>query len=101
MKASLPSLALGIVFMLIANALLLSGLISYGNDTGHWDVPYRSLASALASQGNLPLWYPAAGNGFPQLNLQWISVVFNPLGILVGMVRPYDLLSLTIENSIM
>jgi len=100
METSLPWIVLAIAFMLIANTLLLSGLISYGNDTGHWDVPYRSLASALASQGDLPLWYPAAGNGFPQLNLQWISVVFNPLGILVGMARPYDLLFLAIENTI-
>ena len=100
MKTSLPSIVLAIAFMLIANTLLLSGLISYGNDTGHWDVPYRSLASALASQGDLPLWYPAAGNGFPQLNLQWISVVFNPIGMLIAFVRPYDSLSLAFENAV-
>lgn len=87
------------VFSVAANALLVSGLVRYGNDTAHWDVPYRSLASALASQGDLPLWYPAAGNGFPQLNLQWVSWVFNPVGILVSLVRPYDYLSLAIENT--
>jgi hypothetical protein len=88
MKAILPSTALALTFAILANALLVSGLISYGNDTALWDIPYRSLASALASQGDLPLWYPGAGNGFPQLNLQWVSWVFNPLGILVSLVRP-------------
>ena len=100
MKTSLPSIVLAIAFMLIANALLLSGLISYGNDTARWDVPYRSLASALVTQGDLPIWYPAAGNGFPHINLQWASVVFNPLGILVAALRPYDYLSLAVENAI-
>ena len=99
MKASLPSVALAVTFALLGNALLLSGLIGYGNDTAHWDVPYRSLASALALQGDLPLWYPTAGNGFPHLNLQWASVVFNPLGILVATLRPYDYLSLAVENA--
>ena len=87
------------MFSVASNSLLLSGLIRYGNDTAHWDAPYRSLASALASQGDLPLWYPAAGNGFPQLNLQWVSWVFNPVGILVSLVRPYDYLSLAVENT--
>lgn len=99
MKAFLPSVALSVTFALFSNTLLLSGLISYGNDTARWDVPYRSLASALITQGDLPLWYPAAGNGFPQLNLQWISWVFNPVGFLVSLIRPYDYLSLAIENT--
>ena len=99
MKASLPSVALAVTFALLGNALLLSGLIGYGNDTAHWDVPYRSLASALALQGDLPLWYPAAGNGFPHLNLQWVSVVFNPLGTFIATLRPYDYLSLAVENA--
>ena len=54
----------------------------------------------IALQGDLPLWYPAAGNGFPHLNLQWVSWVFNPLGILVSLIRPYDIFSLAIENAI-
>ena len=100
MKAILPSTALALTFAILANALLVSGIISYGNDTALWDIPYRSLASALASQGDLPLWYPGAGNGFPQLNLQWVSWVFNPLGILLSMVHPYDHLSFAIENTV-
>ena len=48
MKAILPSTALALTFAILANALLVSGLISYGNDTALWDIPYRSLASALA-----------------------------------------------------
>ncbi|MBU6150524.1 MAG: hypothetical protein KGR25_03680, partial [Chloroflexi bacterium] len=78
----------------------MSGLIRYGNDTAHWDLPYRSLASALATQGDVPLWYPLVGNGFPHLNLQWVSWVFNPLGVLLSMARPYDYLSLAVENFI-
>jgi hypothetical protein len=90
-----------ICFFIVANnTLLVSGLIRYGNDTAHWDLPYRSLASALATQGDMPLWYPLVGNGFPHLNLQWVSWVFNPLGVLLSMARPYDYLSLAIENFI-
>jgi hypothetical protein len=100
MKAILPSTALALTFAIFANALLLSGLIRYGNDTGHWDLPYRSLASALLSQGDLALWYPAAGNGFPQINMQYISWVINPMGIIVSLFRPYDYLSLAIENTL-
>jgi hypothetical protein len=98
MKASLPSLALTATFTVLVNALLLSGLIRYGNDTSHADIPFRSLASALISQGDFPLWYPGGGNGFPQLSLQWISWVANPLGIAISFVRPYDYLSLAFEN---
>ena len=98
MKASLPSLALTATFTVLVNALLLSGLIRYGNDTSHADIPFRSLASALISQGDFPLWYPGGGNGFPQLSLQWISWVANPLGIAISVVRPYDYLSLAVEN---
>jgi hypothetical protein len=87
-------------YFVTINALLLSGLIRYGNDTAHWDLPYRSLASALATQGDVPLWYPAVGNGFPHLNFQWVSWVFNPLGVLLSMARPYDYLSLAVENFI-
>ena len=100
MKASLPSLALTATFTVLVNALLLSGLIRYGNDTSHADIPFRSLASALISQGDFPLWYPGGGNGFPQLSLQWISWVANPLGIAISFVRPYDYLSLAFENVI-
>lgn len=64
MKAPLPSIALTIMFALLANALLLSGLIRYGNDTAHWDIPYRGLASALTSQGDLPCGIPASATGF-------------------------------------
>ena len=99
MKAPLPSIALTIMFALLANALLLSGLIRYGNDTAYWDIPYRALASALTSQGDLPLWYPGVGNGFPHLNFQWVSWVANPVGILVSLIRPYDYLSLALENT--
>ncbi len=100
MKASLPSVALAVTFALLGNALLLSGLIHYANDTAYWDVQYRALASALAEQGDLPLWYPVAGNGFPHLNLQWVSWVFNPFGVLLALIRPYDYLSLAVENLI-
>ncbi|MBU6151494.1 MAG: hypothetical protein KGR25_08590, partial [Chloroflexi bacterium] len=89
-----------IAFFVQSNTLLLSGLIHYANDTAFWDVPYRALASALAEQGDLPLWYPVAGNGFPHLNLQWVSWVFNPLGVLLALIRPYDYLSLAVENVI-
>jgi len=88
------------VFSVAANSLLLSGLIRYGNDTAIWDIPYRALASALLSQGDLPLWYPNAGNGFPQLNFQWISWVANPLGVAIASIRPYDYFSFAVENSI-
>ncbi|MCX5985047.1 MAG: hypothetical protein NTX54_00810, partial [Chloroflexi bacterium] len=99
MKASLTSVTLAVTFALLGNALLLSGLIRYGNDTAHWDIPYRALASALASHGDVPLWYPGVGNGFPHLNFQWVSWVANPVGILVSLIRPYDYLSLALENT--
>jgi hypothetical protein len=87
-----------VFFFVASNGLLLSGLISYHNDTGMWDIPYRALASALAEQGDLPLWYPNAGNGFPQLSFLWGSMTFPPLGILLGTFSPYTTFSLAIEN---
>jgi hypothetical protein len=63
LRISRPNIALLLAFAIAINALLISGLIGYGNDTGRWDIPYRALASALAEQGDLPLWYPNAGNG--------------------------------------
>ena len=84
--------------MVAINVLIVSGLVSYGNDTGVADIPYRALASALTEQGDLPLWYPNAGNGFPQLSVLWGSWTFPPLGILLGIFRPYDHLSLALEN---
>ena len=87
-----------ISFLFAINALIVSGLVSYGNDTAKWDIPYRTLASALIEQGDLPLWYPNGGNGFPQLSVLWGSWTFPPLGILLGLFRPYDHLSLALEN---
>ena len=84
--------------MIAVNALVVSGLISYGNDTKKWDIPYRALASALSEQGDLPLWYPNAGNGFPQLSFLWGSWTFPPLAILLGTLYPYNYFSLAIEN---
>ena len=91
MKISIP-------FLIAINTLLVSGLVSYGNDTRMWDIPYRALASALADQGDLPIWYPNAGNGFPQLSLLWGSWTFPPLGILLGTLYPYNYFSFAIEN---
>ena len=87
-----------LIVMVAINVLIVSGLISYGNDTGVADIPYRALASALIEHGDLPLWYPNAGNGFPQLSVLWGSWTFPPLGILLGIFRPYDHLSLALEN---
>ena len=87
-----------VFFMIAVNTLVISGLVSYGNDTWKWDIPYRALTSALVEQGDIPLWYPNAGNGFPQLSFLWGSWTFPPLGILVGNFRPYDHLSLALEN---
>jgi hypothetical protein len=100
LRISRPNIALLLAFAIAINTLLISGLIRYGNDTAYWDIPYRAFASALAEQGDLHLWYPGAGNGFPHLNLQWVSWVFNPLGVLLSFVRPYDYLSLAVENVI-
>jgi hypothetical protein len=100
LRFSHPIIALIVAFAISINALLVSGLIGYGNDTAYWDMPLRALASALLEEGDLPLWYPSVGNGFPQLNLQWVSWVFNPLGVLLSFARPYDHLSLAVENTI-
>jgi hypothetical protein len=97
-KEKNQSYLLIMLFILASNTLLLSGLVGYGNDTGKWDIPYRALASALAEHGDLPLWYPNAGNGFPQLSFLWGSWTFPPLGILLGTLYPYNHLSLAIEN---
>ncbi|MCX5985015.1 MAG: hypothetical protein NTX54_00645 [Chloroflexi bacterium] len=85
---------------MLANALLISGLVAYGDDTGAFDVPLRLLASALAANGDLPLWYPQAGDGFPQLSLEFVAWTWNPIGAFLGTFRPYDFLSLAIENVI-
>ena len=98
LRISRPSIALLLAFAIAINTLLLSGLIGYVNDTGMWDLPYRAIASALAEQGDLPLWYPNAGNGAPQLSLLWGSLTFPPLGIIFGSVYPYDHFSLALEN---
>ena len=86
------------LFVIATNGLLVSGFISYHNDTGMWDVPYRGVASALVEQGDLPLWYPNGGNGFPQLSILWGSITFPPIGIIIGTIYPYDYFSLSIEN---
>lgn len=54
----------------------------------------------MISQGDLPLWYLSAGNGYPQLNLQFISWTSSPVAVALGTIRPYDNFSFAIENSI-
>ncbi|MBU6150722.1 MAG: hypothetical protein KGR25_04675 [Chloroflexi bacterium] len=84
----------------MTNILLLSGLVVYGDDTASFDLPFRVLSGALLSVGDLPLWYPQAGDGFPQLSLEFTTWVANPLGTILGALSGYDFLSLGVENVI-
>lgn len=95
-----PWLMIGGAFNILINALLFAGLAAYGDDTGAFDEPYRVLSSALAANGDLFLWYPFAGDGVPILSLEVVGLIWNPLGVLLGAVRPYDFLSLAAENLI-
>ncbi len=100
MRVRQPAIALAVTFTILSNALLLSGLVGYFDDTRVFDVPLRFLSSALAANGDLPLWYPQAGDGFPQLSLEFVAWTWNPIGALLGAFRAYDFLSLAIENVI-
>lgn len=88
-----------IVFMLLINSLNISGLMIYGNDTGKWDIPTRILTSALAKNGDLFLWDPHNGDGFPQRSLL-TTMQTNPVSEILGILRPYDYLSFALENLI-
>ena len=88
------------VFFLLTNTLLLSGLAVYGDDTGSFDLPLRVISGALLRLGDFPFWYAEAGDGFPQLSLEFTPWVANPLGTILGAVRSYDFLNLAIENVI-
>ena len=86
------------IYFICTNILLFAGYITYGNDTGKWDIQYRDVASSLLAAGDFPWWSPRLGEGTPQLTVQWVSWVANPLGLLLGTLRPYDHLSFVVEN---
>ena len=89
---------ISIAFIASISYLQICGFVAVGNDTGMWDVRYRAWASILVRAGDLPLWLPNGGNGFPHLSLYWVALVGNPIGTLIGIIRPYDHLSLAIET---
>ena len=93
-------ICISVVFHLLINIPGLAGLIGYGDDTSAFDLPFRTLASALAANGDMPLWYPQHGDGFPQLSLEFVTWTLNPMAALLGIVRPYDSLSLAAEIAI-
>lgn len=93
-----PHIIISSIVVFSLNYLQMFGFVALGNDTGKWDVRYRTLASALVRAGDLPLWLPNGGNGFPQLSLYWGALVANPVGTVIGLFRPYDQISLGIET---
>ena len=95
-----PTSLIGLAFHILINAPLLSGFLAYGDDTGGVDIPFRVYASAIFANNDLPIWYPNAGNGVPQISIEFVGNVFNPLGLLLAYFRPYDLISFAIENSL-
>lgn len=87
-------------FFIFINILLLSGLISYGNDTANWDIRYRQYASVMFANNDIPIWMPSGGNGFPHLSIFWISWVCNPIGLLFSYFFYYDYFTFALENSV-
>ena len=92
------SFLLGIFFFIVINIPLATGLMTYGDDTIIYDLPFRIIGGALTRLGDFPLWYPQAGDGFPQLSLEFTTWVANPLGTALGALRLYDYLALSLEN---
>lgn len=95
-----PTFLIGFGFHVLINAPIFSGLLIYGDDTGGVDIPFRTYASAIFANYDLPLWYPNAGNGIPQISIEFVGNVFNPVGLLIAYFRPYDFLSFAVENSL-
>ena len=89
-----------VYYFIILNTLLLTGLIGYGDDTGVFDIPLRILSGALTANGDFPLWYPQAGDGFPQWSLEYTPWVANPMGTALGVWRAYDHMTFAVENAI-
>ena len=90
-------LILFLVYFIIINIPILSGLVGYGDDTGAFDFPYRILSSQLSEYKDTLFWYPYAGDGVPQLSLEYVGLTWSPLGVLLGYLIPYDYQTLGIE----
>lgn len=85
------------VYFIIIHIPILSGLVGYGDDTGAFDFPYRILSSQLSEYKDTLLWYPYAGDGVPQLSLEYVGLTWSPLGVILGYLFPYDYQTLAIE----
>ena len=90
-------LLLFMVYFFLINIPLLAGMVGYGDDTGAFDFPFRILSSQLSEYKDTLLWYPYAGDGVPQLSLEYVGLTWNPLGVFLGLLSPYDHQTLAIE----
>lgn len=85
------------VYFMMINIPLLAGLVGYGDDTGAFDFPFRILSSQLSEYKDTLLWYPYAGDGVPQLSLEYVGLTWNPIGVLLGLFSSYDYQTLAVE----